>query len=141
MPANKRVSFRVLVFVSVAGLFMASGCIKEPPPVPWPSRSFAGVFIGNEVCTQSVSTLDTITITATAAKQISITNLYGSGKVFYGTINNDTSCTLEPQLYNNGNGNAVLQGSFLLTNNTIRLNLIVSTFGLEDNCNAVLVKH
>lgn len=116
-----------------------SSCKPEPKNTPWLSLNFAGKFSGNDVCLVSGSQPDTINIAAAGAAQVNITNLYGSGKTFTGNLSND-SCYIPSQFYNNGTGNTELWGSFVLTSDTINLFLIVSTFGHEDKCSAVLVK-
>ena len=141
MPQKVSLGFICFVFATCLVIF-SSSCkkVSPSPPIPWPSKNFAGVFSGNDVCLISGTRADSITIVATAATQVNITNLYGSGKVFYGTVSND-SCYIQPQVYNNGSGNAVMQGNFVMTGDTINLFIIVSTFGQEDKCTAVLVKN
>ena len=139
MP-NKRSSFFLAIAFAVCIMLFVPACKVEPLPKPvWPSLNFAGVFSGNDICLISGTQPDSITITATATAQVSISNLYGSGKSFTGTVSNDT-CYIQPQVYNNVTGNAVMQGSFVMAGDTINLAIIISTFGQEDKCNAVLVK-
>ena len=138
MPNKTGLVFLSVVFVACLALF-SSSCKKVPPP-PWLSLNFAGTFSGNDVCLLSATQPDSITVVATGATEVNITNLYGPGKVFYGNVSND-SCYIVPQVYNNGTGNAIMQGNFVMTGDTINLFIIVSTFGQEDKCTAVLVKN
>jgi len=137
MP-SKISSFFCGVLIWAILMLFGTSC-KKTAPMPWPSQTFAGVFSGNDVCLISGTNSNSITVTATSANQVNIANLYGSGKVFYATVSND-SCYIQPQVYNNGSGNALMQGSFVMYNDTIKLSIIISSFGQEDRCNAVLVK-
>ena len=129
---------RVFIVVGVA-LFIVS-CKKETTkPVLWPSTSFAGSFAGNESCALTGSGANNIAITAASATQVSIYNLYGSGRSFNGVVSHDT-CTILPQVYNSGGGNALMQGQLVLTSDTLTLNIIISAFSSENTCHAVLVK-
>ena len=136
-----RTLFSVIsLIVSLA--IVLSSCKVEPnkvAPTPWPSLKFAGNFSGNDICLIAGSQSNSITVMATDTTKVNITNLYGTGKVFKATISNDT-CTIPPQVYNNGTGNALMQGLYVITGDTITLSIIVSTFGQEDKCNAVLIK-
>lgn len=121
-------------------MLFISGCKKESPATPWRSLVFAGTYAGADVCSVSGTEANTISIIATDSTQISISNLYGVQKNFTGVVSSDT-CIIQPQIFNTGNGNAQMQGSFVLISDTIYLSIIVATFGQRDICNAVLVKH
>ena len=118
----------------VLGLLTMVDCTKVPP-LPSPSTTFAGNYGGNETCLLNGNLSDTLHIVATGATQVSITNLYGLPNAVTGSISND-SCVIQPQL-NNG---YVVQGLLLLSNDTINLSIIASSFGREDKCTAVLIK-
>jgi len=139
MPFKPGPFFLIIVF-SLCFIVLIPGCKKETAKTPWPSQVFEGNYTGTEVCSASGTQLNTISITATSATQISISNLYGSGKSFTGVVSND-SCIIQPQIYNNGAGNAQMQGNFVLISDTINLSILVATFGQQDICKAVLVKH
>ena len=130
--------YSILVFMGL--MLLVFSCKKETVKVsPWLSSKFEGIFAGNNVCYRAGVQPNSITITASAPTQISIANLYGSGKAFTGTISNDT-CIIPPQLYDAGNGRSIMQGSFVLRSDSVMLGIIVTTFGQEDICNAVLLK-
>jgi len=122
-----------VILISIGLLLCSAGCKKKS--APWPSLSFAGNFKGNESCLLNGAQPDTLHIVATNANSVSITNLYGLLQPVTGAISND-SCIIQPQI----SGNYVLQGILLLSSDTISMSIIASSFGREDNCNAVLIK-
>ena len=134
--------FPVLLFVSFSFLlFTFYSCKKEQnkPEVVWKSKHFEGNYAGSESCWPSGAQANTVQITAVSDTGLALSNLYGTGKSFLGFVNGD-SCTILPQVYNNGSGNAVMQGSCILMTDTISLTLIITTFSHRETCEALLVK-
>ena len=131
-----------VIILLVGFILFVAACKKESAKsttAPWLSLNFAGSFSGNNVCSVSGTQAGSITVAATTPTQVSITNLYASGKTFYGTVSNDT-CFIQPQIYNNGSGKAVMQGIIVHSSDSVMLEMIVTTFGQQDKCSAVLVK-
>lgn len=134
--------FPVLLFVGFSFLlFIFYSCKKEQnkPEVVWKSKRYEGNYAGSESCWPSGSQANTIQITAVSDTILTLSNLYGSGKSFSGFINGDT-CTIPPQVYYNGGGNALMQGSCILMSDTVSLALIITTFSHRETCKALLVK-
>jgi hypothetical protein len=119
----------------ILGLLLCiAGCAKAPSPT-LPSARFAGNFGGYETCLFNGSSSDTLHIVSSGAAEVSITNLYGLSNAVTGTISND-SCVIQPQVKNN----YVIQGLLILSNDTINLSIMATSFGRQDKCTAVLVK-
>ena len=108
-------------------------CKKE---APWASSLFAGNFSGTETCLLTGVQPNSLNIVATSATQVSITNLYGQSKPLIGNVSHDT-CTIPPQICDT----FVIQGTLLLSSDSLSTFVIASSFGKEDKCNAVLIKH
>ena len=114
-------------------IFYQSSCKKAPQ---WASSKFAGNFSGNETCLLSGAQRASLKIVAINDTQVNITNLYGITKSLIGNISHD-SCTLPPQIADT----LVMQGLLILSSDTLNLSIIASSFGRENSCTAVLIKH
>ena len=128
-----------MVFILSSILLYACKKEQSNPVAPWRSTVFTGNYAGNETCLSAGNQSSTIQITAISNTGITVTNLYGSGQTFKGTLSGDT-CTIAPQVYNTGSGNAVMQGQMILVSDTLSVFIIVSTFSHEETCKALLLK-
>ena len=129
---NKLYSVLLCLTIITGLIFFQASCKKSPV---WDSSKFAGNYMGAETCLLTSPQSSTISIVATSATQISITNLYGLGKSLVGSVSHDT-CTIQPQICDT----FVMQGILILSSDSLNLAIIASSFGKEDKCNAILIK-
>jgi PKD repeat protein len=115
------------------------------PPIT--AANYAGTYTcPNQTCSITGNDSSTITIAAVGYTGLSISNLYGTGKTFTASISG-VNASIPPQIFKNGNSNALLQGSMILStdttssnNNTIQLSLVITTVGQRNNCTGNFVK-
>jgi hypothetical protein len=130
---NKLCAVLTGVVVTAFLILSVSSCKKKA--APWDSLQFAGTFSGTETCLLSGTPANTLNIAALSDSTIGITNLYGLMKTLTGNISHDT-CIIQPQLCDT----VLLQGMMIISADSLRLNIIATSFGRENKCNAVLIK-
>ena len=104
------------------------------------SANYIGTYSGTESCSLSGNANLSITIAVNGYLSLYISNLYGTGKVFSGSVSG-TTVNISAQLYNNGSGDAILEGTITqMPDNSLTVSLIVTTFGKRDVCQANFIK-
>jgi PKD repeat protein len=114
--------------------------IISPPSVT--GSNYAGTFSGTQSCSSSGASNYNVTITATGTLGININNLNNSGKNFQANLTSDSTANIPPQVYNNGTGNILLQGSIAISSDfhNLQVSLIVTSFGARDVCQTSFIR-
>lgn len=96
------------------------------------NASFTGSFNVNETCSQSTDTY-AVTVSATNATTVTISNLYDAGLVVTGTINANGGVTIDSQTF----GTGTLSGSITENGGVLTFNFTIAIGGQSDTCSAV----
>ncbi|MGB0368432.1 MAG: calcium-binding EGF-like domain-containing protein [Flavobacteriales bacterium] len=96
------------------------------------NAAFVGSFNVTETCSQSTDTY-AVTVAATNATTLTISNIYDAGLVVNGTINADGGVSIASQPF----GTGTISGSVTTNGGVITINFTIAVNGQSDTCTAV----
>ena len=96
------------------------------------NAAFVGSFNVTETCSQSTDTY-AVTIAATNATTVTISNLYDAGLVVNGTINANGGVTIDNQTFGTGS----MSGSVTENGGVLTINFTIAVGGQSDTCTAI----
>ncbi|MGB0918350.1 MAG: calcium-binding EGF-like domain-containing protein, partial [Flavobacteriales bacterium] len=91
------------------------------------NAAFVGSFNVNEACSQSTDTY-AVTISATDATTLTISNIYDAGLIVNGTINADGGVSIASQPF----GTGTISGSMTATGGVVTINFTIAVNGQSD---------